>query len=81
MAKFDEVKMEQGEDPQPYLNRIDEAVAMLNSLEAVKTDNKICRHIMRDLTKDYKIEQRTHFRKPNITRADIESRFGKVSRS
>lgn len=70
MINFDTIKTEQREDL--YLNRTHEEVAMLNSLEGEKTHNEIRRHIVRYFTLDFEIENRTQFRKPDISRADID---------
>lgn len=47
MANFHEIKMQKGEDPHLNFNRIDEAVAILTSLEIVETDPEIRRRTVR----------------------------------
>ena len=58
-TKYDSIRMELGEDPQTYIGRIDDAVDMLESLGLPKTAKEVNRKIIRHLSSDYDIEQRT----------------------
>lgn len=70
-GQFEAVIMIQGEEPQFYLNRIDEAIGMLAAMEDFKTDT-VNRHIARRLSNDYEMERRTTPRQPTLSRAVIE---------
>ena len=70
---FDAVKMEKGEEPMKFFGRVDKIVGILTSLGVPKSVDDVNRKLVRVLTDDYEIEQRTLLYRDEITRAEIEN--------
>ena len=70
---FDVVHMEKGEEPMKLFSRVDKIVGTLASLGVPKSEGDVNRRLLRVLTADYEIEQRTLLYRDEITRAEIES--------
>ena len=70
---FDAVQMEKGEEPMKFFSRVDKIVGTLASLGVPKSEGEVNRKLVRVLTADYEIEQRTLLYRDEITRAEIES--------
>ena len=56
-----------------FFSRVDEIVGTLASLGVPKSEGDVNRKLVRVLTADYEIEQRTLLYRDEITRAEIES--------
>ena len=65
--------MEKGEEPIKFFSRVDKIVGTLASLSVPKSEGDVNRKLVRVLTANYEIEQRTRLYRDEITRAEIES--------
>ena len=70
---FDDVKMKKGEEPMTFFSRVDMIANTLASLGVPKSEGDINRKLVRVLTDDYEVEQRTLLYRDEITRALIEN--------
>lgn len=51
--------MQRGEDPMKLFSRTDEIVSILKTLEETVSETNVNRKLVRALTSDYEMEQRT----------------------
>lgn len=72
LNKFRTAQMQHGEDPQLYLDRIDEAVHMLGSLDVHKTELEVNYHILQHLSSDYDIEKRCNLARCYMDPCEID---------
>ena len=70
---FDAVKIQKGEEPMIVFTRVDKIASTLASLGVPKSEGDENRKLVRVLTDDYEIEQRTLLYRDEITRADVEN--------
>ena len=68
---FDAVQTEKGEEPMKFFSRADKIVGTLASFGVPKSDEDVNRKLVRVLTADNEIEQRTLLYRNEITRAEI----------
>ncbi|CAN0395471.1 unnamed protein product, partial [Laminaria digitata] len=70
---FDAIRMEKGEEPMKFFSRVDKVVGVLASLGVEKSVGDVNRKLVRSLTSDYEMEQRTILYREGIQRKDIET--------
>ena len=65
--------MEKGEEPMKFFSRVDTIVGTLSSLGVQKSVGDVNRKLVRVLTNDYEMEQRTLLYRDDVSLEEIES--------